>query len=82
MPNANINFKVIGLTQPGSKVAGSRLKPVIFEFLDLAERELGALLIRPPITINLITQPNFIWQYIWQILKTIRLCNYNVHAWG
>ena len=41
-------FKLIGLTQPGLKPAGSGLEPGIFGFPDLPEREVGALLIRPP----------------------------------
>ena len=39
---------VIGLTRSGFKAAGSRLKPTMFGFPDLPEREVGTLLIWPP----------------------------------
>ena len=41
----SINFKVIGLTRPGFKAAGSGLEPAIFGFLNLPEQEAGTLLI-------------------------------------
>ena len=44
----HINFKVIGLTQPGFKPTGSELEPAIFRFPDLPGREAGTLLIWPP----------------------------------
>ena len=44
----SINFEVFGLTRPGCEPVGSRLEPAIFGFPNLPEREVGALLIRPP----------------------------------
>ena len=40
-----MNVKVIGLTQPGFKAAGSGLKPTFFGFPDIPEWDAGALLI-------------------------------------
>ena len=39
----SINFKVIGLTRPGSEPTGSGLEPVRFGFPDLPAREADAL---------------------------------------
>ena len=44
----HINFKVIDLTRPGFKATNVGLEPMIFGFIDLPEREVGALLIQAP----------------------------------
>ena len=44
----SINFKVLGLNQPGFERVGSRLGPAIFRIPNLPEREADALLIWPP----------------------------------
>ena len=45
MPSARtgINFKVIGLTQPGFENVRSRFEPTTFGFAELPEREADAL---------------------------------------
>ena len=44
----SINFKVIGLTQPGFENAKFGLEPTTFGFANLPKRDADALLIRPP----------------------------------
>ena len=44
----NINFKVIGLTQPWLETVRSAFEPVNFRFPNLSEQEAVALLIWPP----------------------------------
>ena len=53
MPSARLGsdkykFKVIGLTRPEFKAAGSGLESMIFRFPDLPEGEVSTLLIQPP----------------------------------